>query len=263
MTAAAGNDRRATRLQTFLPRSGARLGADLRAVPGDARARRRRCGTPASTSPRRTRSDFPTRPGNPFFVLLGRFFAMLPIAPNVAMRINILAALCSASAAGMWFLITERVLVGWLPERWQRIVGGTARGADRRDRVHRLVTIGRQRKGLYRFAPWAGAGIVADGALVRRSRWAQGGSAARAHRLSERAWLRESHGRIPRRARGGDGGCADAARYATPLEASARLRRSARARYDAIVSMFCRSRAEILPQAAQASLARAAQWGAA
>ncbi len=67
----------------------------------------------------------PHPPGNPFFVLLGRFFAVLPIAPNVAMRINILAALCSAGAAGMWFLITERVLVGWLAERWQRIVGGS------------------------------------------------------------------------------------------------------------------------------------------
>jgi Protein of unknown function (DUF2723) len=66
----------------------------------------------------------PHPPGNPFFVLLGRFFAILPIAPNVAMRINILAALCSAGAAGMWFLITERVLVGWLAERWQRIAGG-------------------------------------------------------------------------------------------------------------------------------------------
>jgi hypothetical protein len=67
----------------------------------------------------------PHPPGNPLFVLLGRFFAVLPIAPNVAMRINILAALCSAGAAGMWFLITERVLVGWLAERWQRIVGGS------------------------------------------------------------------------------------------------------------------------------------------
>src|SRR5438067_11383421 len=67
----------------------------------------------------------PHPPGNPFFVLLGRFFALLPIAPNVAMRINILAALCSAVSAGMWFLITERVLVGWLPERWQRVVGGS------------------------------------------------------------------------------------------------------------------------------------------
>src|ERR1700741_5288606 len=67
----------------------------------------------------------PHPPGNPFFVLIGRVFSILPIAPNVAMRINILAALCSAGAAGMWFLITERWLVGWLPERWQRITGGT------------------------------------------------------------------------------------------------------------------------------------------
>src|SRR5437763_763171 len=67
----------------------------------------------------------PHPPGNPFFVLLGRFFAIFPIAPSVAIRINILAALCSAGAAGMWFLITERVLVGWLVERWQRIVGGS------------------------------------------------------------------------------------------------------------------------------------------
>src|ERR1700716_1785684 len=67
----------------------------------------------------------PHPPGNPFLVLIGRFFAILPIAPNVAMRINILAALCSAGSAGMWFLITERVLVGWLAQRWQRIVGGS------------------------------------------------------------------------------------------------------------------------------------------
>jgi hypothetical protein len=67
----------------------------------------------------------PHPPGNPFFILLGRLFAILPVAPNVAMRINLLAAICSAGAAGMWFLITERVLVGWLAERWQRIVGGS------------------------------------------------------------------------------------------------------------------------------------------
>ena len=66
----------------------------------------------------------PHPPGNPFFVLLGRVFAILPIAPNVAMRINILAAICSAASAGMWFLITERVLAGWLPRRWQRISAG-------------------------------------------------------------------------------------------------------------------------------------------
>ena len=66
----------------------------------------------------------PHPPGNPFFVLLGRFFAILPLGPlSVAVKINILAALTSAVAAGMWFLITERILVNWLPERWQRITG--------------------------------------------------------------------------------------------------------------------------------------------
>src|SRR6478752_2842458 len=67
----------------------------------------------------------PHPPGNPLFVIIGRVFSILPIASSVAMRINVLAAICSAVAAGMWFLITERVLVGWFTERWQRITGGT------------------------------------------------------------------------------------------------------------------------------------------
>src|SRR5688572_22144740 len=74
----------------------------------------------------------PHPPGNPLFVIIGRVFAVLPIAPTVAMRINILAAVCSAVSAAMWFLITERVLVGWLPLRWQRLTGAavaTAIGA--------------------------------------------------------------------------------------------------------------------------------------
>ncbi len=67
----------------------------------------------------------PHPPGNPLFVLIGRVFAILPIAKSVAVRINVLAAICSAVAAGMWFLITERVLVSWLEQRWMRILGGT------------------------------------------------------------------------------------------------------------------------------------------
>lgn len=67
----------------------------------------------------------PHPPGNPFFVLIGRVFSILPIAPTVAMRINVLAAVSSAVSAGFWFLVTERVLVGWMPRRWQRIVGGS------------------------------------------------------------------------------------------------------------------------------------------
>ncbi|MEP6495828.1 MAG: DUF2723 domain-containing protein [bacterium] len=66
----------------------------------------------------------PHPPGNPLFVIVGRVFSILPIASTVAVRINILAAICSAVSAGMWFLTTERVLVSWFPNRWHRILGG-------------------------------------------------------------------------------------------------------------------------------------------
>src|SRR6188508_2244708 len=49
----------------------------------------------------------PHPPGNPYFVLIGRFFAIMPIASSIAVRINVLAAVASAVSAGMWFLITE------------------------------------------------------------------------------------------------------------------------------------------------------------
>jgi len=68
----------------------------------------------------------PHPPGNPFFILLGRVFGILPIGANVAARINVLAALCSALAAGMWFLIAERAASGFLRDRWQRITVGAA-----------------------------------------------------------------------------------------------------------------------------------------
>jgi hypothetical protein len=66
----------------------------------------------------------PHPPGNPLFVLLGRVFAVMPVPLSVAVKVNLLAAVTSALSAGFWFLITERVLVGWLTARWQRITGG-------------------------------------------------------------------------------------------------------------------------------------------
>jgi hypothetical protein len=68
----------------------------------------------------------PHPPGNPLFVIVGRAFSVLPIAPSVATRINVLAAISSAAAAGMWFLITEHVLRAWLASRVLRLVGATA-----------------------------------------------------------------------------------------------------------------------------------------
>jgi len=63
----------------------------------------------------------PHPPGNPFFMLLGKAFASLPIPASFAARINILAALSSAGAAGMWFLVTDRIVARWVAERWQRL----------------------------------------------------------------------------------------------------------------------------------------------
>jgi hypothetical protein len=65
----------------------------------------------------------PHPPGNPFFVLIGRVFSIMP-GMNPAFWVNMLAATCAAVSAGFWFLITERVLVSWLPERRMRVLGG-------------------------------------------------------------------------------------------------------------------------------------------
>ena len=76
----------------------------------------------------------PHPPGNPLFVLIANAFAKLPLPGNYAQHINTLAALTSAASAGIWFLVTERIVSSWLVEKWQRItvaslgtlIGGTA-----------------------------------------------------------------------------------------------------------------------------------------
>src|SRR6266513_1813529 len=65
----------------------------------------------------------PHPPGNPLFVLLAHFFGLLPLPGNYAQHVNTRAAFCSALSAGFWFLVTERILAGWLGRGWQRITG--------------------------------------------------------------------------------------------------------------------------------------------
>jgi len=52
----------------------------------------------------------PHPPGNPLFVIIAHAFGLLPIPVSYAARINILAALCSATAAGSWFILIDFVL---------------------------------------------------------------------------------------------------------------------------------------------------------
>src|SRR5688572_22968630 len=68
----------------------------------------------------------PHPPGNPFFMLLAKAFAELPIPVSFAVRVNILAALASAAAAGFWFLVTERIVSRWMAEKWERLVVAAA-----------------------------------------------------------------------------------------------------------------------------------------
>ena len=64
----------------------------------------------------------PHPPGNPLFVLLGRVATLVPFG-SVAVRVNMLAALCSAGTAAVWFLVAERVLAQWFTQRWTRLAG--------------------------------------------------------------------------------------------------------------------------------------------
>src|SRR5438128_372843 len=52
----------------------------------------------------------PHPPGNPLFIILGHAWGLLPLGPDYARRINLFAAVTSAAAAGLWFLIGERWL---------------------------------------------------------------------------------------------------------------------------------------------------------
>lgn len=62
----------------------------------------------------------PHPPGNPLFVLLGRVASLVPFG-SVAVRVNALAAACSAVSAALWFLVAERVLAAWGERRWPRV----------------------------------------------------------------------------------------------------------------------------------------------
>jgi Protein of unknown function (DUF2723) len=74
----------------------------------------------------------PHPPGNPLFTILAHTFGLLPLAKSYAERINLFAAVTSASAAGFWFLVAERWLRGIVTNRWARYAaafGGVLVGA--------------------------------------------------------------------------------------------------------------------------------------
>ncbi len=62
----------------------------------------------------------PHPPGNPLFTLMAHVFALLPLAASYAVRVNLFAAVTSAAAAALWFLVAERWLRPVVPETWAR-----------------------------------------------------------------------------------------------------------------------------------------------
>ncbi len=68
----------------------------------------------------------PHPPGNPLFTLMAHVFALLPLSANYAVRINLFAAVTSAAAAGLWFLVAERWLRAVVPVAWARYSAAAA-----------------------------------------------------------------------------------------------------------------------------------------
>ncbi len=68
----------------------------------------------------------PHPPGNPLFVLIAHTWGLLPLAAGYATRINLLAAVTSAIAAGSWFLVSERWMRAWVPARLPRRLAALA-----------------------------------------------------------------------------------------------------------------------------------------
>ncbi len=69
----------------------------------------------------------PHPPGNPLFVLMAHVWGLLPLAASYAVRINLFAAVTSACAAGLWFLVAERWLRNLVQDRVVRL-GAAAAG---------------------------------------------------------------------------------------------------------------------------------------
>src|SRR5437773_6835980 len=68
----------------------------------------------------------PHPPGNPLFVLIAHTWGLLPLVAGYAMRINLLAGVTSAIAAGCWFLVSERWMRAWVPARLPRRLAAVA-----------------------------------------------------------------------------------------------------------------------------------------
>jgi len=76
----------------------------------------------------------PHPPGAPLYILIGRFFTLLPISGDIAVRVNLISVISSAFAAMVGYLIVHRLVDWWTKDKteWQfriwKYVGGISGG---------------------------------------------------------------------------------------------------------------------------------------
>ncbi len=54
----------------------------------------------------------PHPPGTPLYVLIGKIFSMIPVFPEIALRINIISVLCGAFGAALVYLLVYEIIKG-------------------------------------------------------------------------------------------------------------------------------------------------------
>ncbi len=68
----------------------------------------------------------PHPPGSPLFIIIGRFFSMLPIASDICFRINMISVISSAATTLFGYLVLVRIIKYWYKDSefsgWQRII---------------------------------------------------------------------------------------------------------------------------------------------
>ncbi|MEW5994248.1 MAG: DUF2723 domain-containing protein, partial [Candidatus Zixiibacteriota bacterium] len=58
----------------------------------------------------------PHPPGTPLYILIGRIFSILPLSPDIAVRVNYLSVISSSFTALFGYLAAARILRGWMGE---------------------------------------------------------------------------------------------------------------------------------------------------
>ena len=68
----------------------------------------------------------PHPPGTPFFLLLGRIFAMIPFVENIGLRVNLISNLSSAAAILFLYLIAVKLIENFKGKKPENLLDGLA-----------------------------------------------------------------------------------------------------------------------------------------